>query len=63
MIVSVLTLFLMLPWAQVRAFRYQVEGITVESKVPVSSFVDRQEKQAAAFGEEFAELEGLDLAI
>ena len=63
LIVSVATLFLLLPWAQVRAFRYQAERVTVAPKVPLSTFVDRETRRVAAFGEEFAELEGLDVAI
>ena len=63
LIISVATLFLLLPWAQVRAFRYQAEHVTVAPKVPVSTFVDRETQQIAAFGEEFAELEGLDVTI
>lgn len=63
LIVSILTLFLMHPWAQVRAYRYQAEGITVEPKVRISEFVDQEEKQVAAFGEEFGEFEGLDVSI
>lgn len=63
LVVSVATLFLLLPWAQVRAFRYQAERVTVAPKVPLSTFVDRETRRVAAFGEEFAELEGLDAAI
>ena len=63
LIISVATFFLLLPWAQVRAFRYQAEHVTVAPKVPVSTFVDRETQQIAAFGEEFAELEGLDVTI
>ena len=62
-IVSVATLFLLLPWAQVRAFRYQAERVTVAPKVPLSTFVDRETRRVAAFGQEFAEMEGLDVSI
>lgn len=62
-LVSVATLFLLLPWAQVRAFRYQAERVTVAPKVPLSTFVDREARRVAAFGQEFAEMEGLDVSI
>jgi len=62
-LVSIATLFLLLPWAQVRAFRYQAERVTVAPKVPLSTFVDREARRVAAFGQEFAEMEGLDVSI
>ena len=63
LVVSIATFFLLSPWAQVRAFRYQAERVRVTPKVPLSTFVDQETRRVAAFGEEFAELEGLDVTI
>lgn len=63
LILSVATLFLLLPWAQVRAYRYQAGRVTVAPKAPLSAFVDRETRRVAAFGQEFAEMEGLDVSI
>jgi uncharacterized membrane protein YjgN (DUF898 family) len=61
--VTIGTAFLMYPWARVRSYRYKAECVTVEPTMSVASFVDTESRSAAAFGEEFGKMEGIEIGI
>ena len=61
--VTVLTATLMYPWAQIRAYRYQVERVTVRPSVAVATFLDTQTSAGHAFGEEIGEMEDIGIEI
>ena len=62
-VVTVLTAFLMYPWAQIRQYRYQAEHITVRPVIAVGTFLDTQARSGQAFGEEFGEIQDIGLPI
>ena len=57
------TLGLLLPWAQVRMYRYLAHGTTVRAAENLDTFIDTRRAERSAFGEEFAEIEGLGASI
>lgn len=61
--VSVCTAFLMYPWALVRSWRYQAQCVAVQPLVSAKTFVDTETAAGHAFGEEFGEMEGIDIGI
>ena len=61
--VTVFTAFLMYPWAQIRAYRYQAECITVRPMIAIGTFLDTEARAGQAFGEEFGEMEGIEIEI
>ncbi len=58
-----LTLFLMLPWAVVRLYRYTVESTLISAREDLPDFVDQKRDDKSAFGEEFGSMEGIDISI
>ena len=62
-LVTVFTLFLMYPWAHLRWYGYLAEGITVRPKSAVEALVDSEAEAGGAFGEEFGEMEGIEIGI
>ena len=61
--VTVFTATLMYPWAQIRAYRYQVEHVTVRPSVAIATFLDAQTSAGHAFGEEIGEMEDIGIEI
>lgn len=57
----VFTAFLMYPWAQIRAYRYQAERITVQPTGALGTFLDTEARSGQAFGEEFGELQDIGI--
>ncbi len=62
-LVTVLTLGLMTPWAQVRIYRYLSTKTEYQLVKDADSFIDEEMRKMGAFGEEFAELEGVDFSL
>ena len=62
-VVTVLTAFLMHPWAQIRQYRYQAERITVRPASGMGTFLDTEARSDQAFGEEFGEIQDIGLPI
>ena len=62
-IATVLSLFLMHPWAQIRQYRYQAERITVRPASAYLRLLDTEALSGHAFGEEFGEMQDVGLAI
>ena len=62
-VVTVLTAFLMHPWAQIRQYRYQAERITVRPTSAMGTFLDTEARSGQAFGEEFGEIQDVGIAI
>ena len=60
---TVLSLFLLYPWARIRAYRYQAERIAVVPLVDDAAFADAQARSDRAFGEEFGEFEGVEIGL
>ena len=62
-LVTVLTLGLMTPWAQVRIYRYLSTKTEYQLVKDADSFIDEEMRKMGAFGEEFTELEGVDFSL
>lgn len=62
-IVILLTLGLMTPWASVRTWRYKTEHTGVESTAPLAGIVDRMIEEGTAAPAEFFDIEGVDLGV
>ena len=62
LIVIILSLGLMLPWATVRAHKYLSECSKIIVTGDLEKFDDATDKKSS-FGEEFAELEGFEVTI
>ena len=62
-VVTVLTAFLMHPWAQIRDYRYQAERITVRPASGMGTFLDTEARSDQAFGEEFGEIQDIGIPI
>ena len=62
-VVTVLTAFLMYPWAQIRQYRYQAERITVQPRSGMGTFLDTEARSDQAFGEEFGEIQDVGIPI
>ena len=62
-VVTVLTAFVMHPWAQIRQYRYQAERITVRPTSEIGTFLDTEARSGQAFGEEFGEIQDVGVAI
>lgn len=61
--VTIVTAFLMHPWARIRAYRYQAERIAVEPLGAVPVFFDGDARPGHAIGEEFGAIEGVELGL
>ncbi|GAA3877417.1 YjgN family protein [Celeribacter arenosi] len=62
-IVSVLTLFLMVPWAEVRMARYLADCTDVEVVGDLNHFVGVESDRVSAFGDAFTDMEAFDFGI
>ena len=62
-LITVLSLGLLLPWAQVRLYRYLAEHTTLVPNGPLDQFVGQIETRAGAMGDAYTDLEGIDLGL
>ena len=60
---TIVSLGLMLPWCQVRMYRYLCNCTSVSLVGDMDDFIDSERLKRSAFGEEFAEFEGFDISI
>ena len=60
---TIVSLGLMLPWCQVRMYRYLCSCTSVSLVGDIDGFIDSERLKRSAFGEEFAEFEGFDISI
>ncbi len=63
MLVSLVTLGLMLPWAHVRMARYMASVTTLLPKGSLDGFQGEIEAGGSAIGDAYADIEGIDLGI
>lgn len=63
MVVVVCTLFLMLPWAQVRLHRYLADHTGLIPGGSLDDFVTEQQEAGGAVGDAYTDLEGIDVGI
>ena len=57
------SLGLLIPWARVRAYSYLVNCTSISLTDEVQKIVDEWSSDKSSFGEEFAELEGIEATI
>ena len=62
-LISVVSLGLMVPWAHIRIYRYLSNNTSYGFVKDADEFIDEERKKLSSFGEEFAELEGLDFSL
>lgn len=62
-IVVVCSLGLLLPWAQVRMFRYLTKHTALIPGGPLDQFVGQLETRAGALGDAYTDIEGIDLGL
>ncbi|MEL7152408.1 MAG: DUF898 family protein, partial [Pseudomonadota bacterium] len=62
-VVVICTLFLMLPWAQVRMARYLADHTGVEIGGSMDDFVTQQGGRAGAVGDAYTDIEGVDIGL
>ena len=63
MLVVILTLGLMLPWAQVRMARYLADHTSVELVSSLDDFIGTEQKKATALGDAYSDIEGIDVGL
>lgn len=63
MIVVVLTLGLMLPWAQVRMARYLAAHTGVVLGSSLDDFIGTEQEKATALGDAYSDIEGIDVGL
>ena len=63
MVVVVCTLFLMLPWAQVRLARYLADHTGLIAGGSLDDFIGEQQAQGSAMGDAYSDLEGIDVGL
>ncbi|GFE51101.1 membrane protein [Roseobacter cerasinus] len=63
MVVVVFTLFLMLPWAQVRMARYLTSHTGLIPGDTLDEFVNQQQAEGSAAGDAYTDLEGIDVGL
>ena len=63
MLVVVLTLVLMLPWAQVRVARYLSDHTGVEIGSSLDDFIGTEQEKATALGDAYSDIEGIDVGL
>lgn len=63
MVVVVCTLFLMLPWAQVRMARYLASHTGLLPGGSLDDFVSQQQAKGSAMGDAYTDLEGIDVGL
>ncbi len=62
-VLTVVSLGLLLPWAQVRMFRYLTEHTALIPGGPLDQFVGQLETRAGALGDAYTDIEGIDLGL
>ncbi len=60
---TIVSLGLLLPWCQIRMYRYLCHCTSVNLMGDLDNFIDSTRLKRSAFGEEFAEFEGLEISI
>ncbi|MCP5363881.1 MAG: DUF898 domain-containing protein [Hyphomicrobiales bacterium] len=63
LIMKVLSLGLLTPWATIRTWRYQTHCLSVLAAGNVDDFVDTEQQSGSAFGSEFADLQDFDIGL
>ncbi len=63
MVVVVCTLFLMLPWAQVRMAKYLAAHTGFIAAGSLDQFVDQQRESTSAIGDAYTDFEGIDVGL
>ena len=63
MLVVILTLGLMLPWAQVRMARYLADHTSVELVSSLDDFIGTGQEKATALGDAYSDIEGIDVGL
>lgn len=63
LVVVVCTLFLMLPWAQVRMARYLADHTGMIPGGSLDDFVGQQQAAGSAMGDAYTDLEGIDVGL
>ena len=61
--VAVITLGLMIPWTQIRFYRYLCVSTKTEITGDMDKFLDSEKSRLSAFGEEYSEMEGIEAGI
>ena len=62
-IVAVITFGFMIPWTQIRFYRYLCVSTKTEITGDMDKFLDSEKSRLSAFGEEYAEMEGIEAGI
>ncbi len=62
-ILTVVSLGLLLPWAQVRMFRYLTDHTALIPAGPLDHFVGQLETRTSALGDAYTDLEGFDMGL
>lgn len=62
-IVSILSAFLLAPWAAIRRYRYQATCITITPMVADAAFSDSLAGSTGAVGEEYGEFAGIEIGL
>lgn len=63
MVVVLCTLFLMLPWAQVRIAKYLAEHTAIIPGGSLDDFIGQQQAAGSAMGDAYTDLEGIDVGL
>ena len=63
LIAIVISVGLLIPWAQIRMARYQIENMRLIPNGDLKTLVDNEQKQVRALGEEFGEGMDMDLGL
>ena len=61
LVLSVATLGLLMPWAQVRQYRYLTSNTEIRPIADMQSFVDRQSRAGSSIGDAVGEAGGLEI--
>ena len=61
--VTVATLGLMVPWAQVRMARYLAENTVLLPGGPLDDFVGEMQAEVNALGDAYTDIEGIDVGL
>ncbi|MFL2801442.1 MAG: YjgN family protein [Paracoccaceae bacterium] len=61
--ITIITLGFMLPWAQIRLYKYLCSSTKTEISGDSNKFLDNQKSKMSAFGEEYSDMEGIDVGI
>lgn len=63
LIITLVTLGLMHPWALLRRYRYETTSLTMLAAGPLDTFVGHVQKAGEAFGAELVDLEGIEIGF